>query len=171
MTQVTVTQEGAFDSTVRGQVNSNFSDAVSKSASSQTISGSITLTGSLTAVGAALSGNITAAGSIQTPKAYTGTTDALTYPGLAIITSSSTDACTLATPTATTDDGKVLTVSSTTAHAHTITTAANKIAGGGTTALGDTLTFAAKEGASCTIVAYQGLWYVLALVNVTLSEV
>lgn len=112
-----------------------------------------------------------AAGIIQTPVVYSGATDAIAYPATAFLTRAGVDAATLATPAATTDDGKILTVISTSAQAHTVTTAANKIASGNSTALGDTLTFAAKQGASFSLIAYQGLWYVLVLNNVTLSEV
>lgn len=110
-------------------------------------------------------------GSQIVPVVYSGSTDALAYPGTAMLTTAGVDATTLATPVVGTDDGKVLRVISTTANAHTITTAANKIAGGGSTAFGDTLTFAAKQGAGVTLMAYQGIWYIIALVNVTLSEV
>lgn len=101
----------------------------------------------------------------------TGTTDAITKAGFAVITTVGANLPTLFTPVAGTDDGKVLIVISTTAWAHIITATTNKIAGGGATALGNTLTFAAKEGAGVTLIAYNGLWYVRSLVNVTLSAV
>lgn len=102
---------------------------------------------------------------------YTGSTDALAYAGTAIIDATGVDACTLATPVVGQDDGKRLRIISTTAHAHTVTTAANKIANGATTAFGDTLTFAAKQGANCLLFACQGIWYLVEATNVTLSEV
>lgn len=106
-----------------------------------------------------------------TPTLLSGSTDVLPYPNqFVLVTSTGVDAMTLATPVATTDDFKKVRVISTTAHAHTITTAASKIVDGATAA-GDTLTFTAYAGASCELMAYQGLWYVLNLLNVTLSEV
>jgi hypothetical protein len=85
--------------------------------------------------------------------------------GLVFITKGSAAAITLATPTAGLpaaggDDGKVLTIVSTTAFAHTVTTAQNKIADGSTTTK-DTLTFAAHAGSCAKLVAYNALWYLL----------
>ena len=62
-----------------------------------------------------------------TPVVASGSSDALPKIGLVFVTTAGVDAMTLATPTAGTDDGKVLTVVDTGGHAHTITTAANKI--------------------------------------------
>lgn len=75
-------------------------------------------------------------------------------PGLAMITAAGIAACTLALPIAGTDDGKILTIISTTANAHTVTTPA-----GG---LNKTLhigTFAATVGAYMLLVAFSGTWY------------
>ena len=92
---------------------------------------------------------------------------ALPKEGVVFITKGSAAALTLATPTAGLpnaatpgDDGKVLTVVSTTAFAHTITTAANKIVDGSTTTK-DTFTFPAHAGGVAKVVAYNGLWYAL----------
>ena len=68
----------------------------------------------------------------QLPVLYSGSADVLQYPGLAIINTAGVDAMTLATPVigpqATGgDDGKVVTIIDNGGHAHTITTAANKI--------------------------------------------
>jgi len=102
---------------------------------------------------------------------YTGTADALLYPGLAILNSGSADACTLATPTAGPkstggDDGKILRVLDVSGHAHTITTSANKIVPSH-----DTLTFNGTKGSYVDLLAYNGLWYVLDSTGVTASEV
>jgi len=83
-----------------------------------------------------------------------------------VVTATGVDAMTLATPVAGTDDGLELTVVSAGAHAHTITTAANKINGAD-----DTATFGAAAGNSITLVAYGGVWYASNLTGVTLSEV
>jgi hypothetical protein len=104
--------------------------------------------------------------------AYSGSTDAIKFPAvsnIAEINATGVDACTLATPGAN-DVGKTLLIASTTAHAHTVTTAANKIQDGSGTN-GDTLTFAAQAGANCMLIAVNGFWQVVSLKNVTLSEV
>lgn len=96
-----------------------------------------------------------------------GATDAIPVnAGTVVVTSAGVDAMTLATPVAGTNDGLELTVISAGAHAHTITTAANKINGAD-----DTATFAAAAGNSITLVAYGGIWYAKNLTGVTLSEV
>jgi hypothetical protein len=108
--------------------------------------------------------------------AYTGSADALAYPGTAAISSTGVDACTLATPVAGSaaaggDDGKMLRIVATTAHAHTVTTAAHKIIDGSSTSK-DTATWAGYAGGSIELMAYGGLWYVIGTpLNVTLSEV
>lgn len=79
---------------------------------------------------------------------------ALPIQGLVMVTKGSAAALTLATPTAGTDDGRVLTVQSTTAFAHTITTASNKINGSLHIA-----TFDTKAGCVCILRAYNGVWY------------
>lgn len=96
-----------------------------------------------------------------------GATDAVPInAGTAIVTTNGVDAMTLATPAAGTNDGLELTVISTGAHAHTVTTAANKINGAD-----DTATFGAAAGNGFTFVAYGGIWYAKNLTGVTLSEV
>ena len=102
------------------------------------------------------------------PTVYSGLTDALAWPGLAILTNTSVDACTLGTPLAGDqqtggDDGSILTVMTTTAVAHTITTAANKLIGvAGTKHIA---TFSGTAGANITFVAWNGLWYVLGVMQ------
>jgi hypothetical protein len=83
--------------------------------------------------------------------------------GLVAVTKAGVAALTLAAPTATTDDGKVLTVISTTANAHTITTPAGKLNGL------HIATFGGAIGDSVTLVAYQGVWYTRATRNVVIS--
>jgi len=83
--------------------------------------------------------------------------------GTVAITKGSAAALTLAAPTATTDDGKVLTIIGTTAFAHTVTTPSNKLNGNKTT-----VTYAAA-GDSITVEAYQGVWYSRALKGALIS--
>lgn len=75
-------------------------------------------------------------------------------------------ATTLAAPTATTDDGKVLYLLATTAQAHTVTVAGGANGGG---AAADVGTFGGAIGDCVTLVAYAGVWYVLANTNVTFA--
>ena len=73
---------------------------------------------------------------------------------------------TLAAPTATTDDGIVITVTSNTANAHTIQATGLLQTG---TASVNLATFAAQPGAGLTLMAYQGKWNVLNSVGITFS--
>ena len=73
---------------------------------------------------------------------------------------------TLAAPTATTDDGIVITVTSNTANAHTIQATGLLQTG---TASVNLATFAAQPGAGLTLMAYQGKWNVLSSVGITFS--
>jgi hypothetical protein len=75
---------------------------------------------------------------------------------------------TLAAPTAGTDDGKEITAIAVTAHAHTITTPANKIRTANAT--DDTVTFA-NAGDMVRLLAVNGVWQVIALLGASLSEV
>lgn len=79
------------------------------------------------------------------------------------ITKSTAAALTLAAPS-TLADGVELEVISDTAAAHTITYTAGVY---GDTTSSDVLTYAAKAGASCTLVASGGRWGVKALANVS----
>lgn len=107
---------------------------------------------------------------IQVPVILSGTADALTFPGLAIITTAAAaDLTTLGTPVAGSPgtggiDGLYIWVVSTTAFAHTVTTAANKINGSLHIA-----TFGAQAGNMLVLVASGGIWYVVASKGVTLS--
>lgn len=109
-----------------------------------------------------------------------GATDALTggagslngkvpITGTVFVTTAGVDAMTLANPVAGPpsaggNDGLELTVMATTAQAHTVTTATNKINGSKHIA-----TFAAAVGNFITFVAFQGVWYVTASLGITLS--
>lgn len=74
-------------------------------------------------------------------------------------------AMTLATPTTPAQDDITIDIVATTAHAHTVTTAANKINGNK-----DTVTFA-NVGDCVRLKAIGGLWYVLSIIGAILSEV
>jgi hypothetical protein len=73
---------------------------------------------------------------------------------------------TLAAPTATTDDGKVLRIIATTAKAHVITGSVDGFNAKGSSG---TLTFGGAIGDAVTLVAYNGHWYTSSLVNVTVA--
>ena len=93
-------------------------------------------------------------------------------PARYVITKSTAAALlTLAAPTAGADDGVELEFISTSAEAHTITTpAAGDIRDGNTSDHDTVATFAAHIGANCTLVAYNGVWYVIAETGVSLSS-
>jgi hypothetical protein len=95
-----------------------------------------------------------------------GATDAIAFPSVNYVTKAGVDAMTLATPTAGTDDGKMIRVVDSTGNAHTITTAANKIVPSH-----DTVTFNGTAGSFVDMQCYNGLWYPLASSGVTFSEV
>lgn len=76
-------------------------------------------------------------------------------------------AATLAAPTATTDDGKILYIVSTTAQAHTIT--ATTIGFNAAETAGDVATLGGAVSDGLVVVAYQGEWYVLVNTNATIA--
>lgn len=79
--------------------------------------------------------------------------------GTVVMTKGSASAFTLAAPTATTQDGTRMTFLNGSAYAHVIT-ATGLIHDGVTGGAKNTATFGAFLGASLTLVAYQGKWYV-----------
>jgi hypothetical protein len=81
-----------------------------------------------------------------------------------MITKAGVCALTLAAPAA---DRQRLTVTSTTANAHTITTV--DLIHDGTTGTHDLATFAAFPGASLSLIGYDGKWYVVANNAVTIT--
>lgn len=91
---------------------------------------------------------------------YTGATDALAYPGTAMLAhSGAVDQATLATPVAGTDDGKVIRIFNGNGYANTVTTASTCIVDG-TGANKHIITFAADQGGCITLEAYNGTWLV-----------
>ena len=83
-----------------------------------------------------------------------------------IITNAAATALTLAAPTAGADDGIVITVTSATGFAHTITATGLFQSG---TAASSIATFAAFAGASVTLKAFNGKWVVQAVNAVTFT--
>lgn len=98
----------------------------------------------------------------------TGTADAIP-PHVAhtyVVNKAGTDAMTLAAPTATTDDGLQITITSNTANAHTLTATGLLLTGSASV---NTATFAAQKGAGLTLMAYQAKWIVLSQIGITFS--
>ena len=94
----------------------------------------------------------------------TGATDALAFGTDNFITTAGVDATTLATPTPTTDDFKIVRVTDVGGHAHTITASANKIVPSH-----HLVTFGGTAGAWIEFEIYQGLFYPRANSGVTIS--
>lgn len=86
--------------------------------------------------------------------------------GTAFLTKAGVGVMTLASPTAGVDDGKVLRIMSSTAQAHTVTCTAG-FNNGGTAS--DVATFGGAIGDGMVVVAYNGVWHVQVLRNVTLA--
>lgn len=88
--------------------------------------------------------------------------------GIAILSKTgSAGAYTLAAPVAVTNDGLELTIQSSTAFAHTVTQTTPGFNGSG--AAQDVATFGGAIGDSMVVVAYNGVWLVRTLRNVTLA--
>ena len=87
--------------------------------------------------------------------------------GLAALTKAGVAAMTLAAPTVTTDDGKILRIVSTTANAHTITQTTPGFNNAGSSK--DVATFGGAVGDYLLVVAYQGVWYVIGSSGATLG--
>jgi hypothetical protein len=84
--------------------------------------------------------------------------------GTYVLTKGSAGAYTLAAPTAA-QAGTMLVITNGTAYAHTIT--ATSLVWDGTTGVNTTITFAAFQGSTITLVAYNLLWNVVAQNTVT----
>lgn len=113
------------------------------------------------------SGVLTSSGTTETLVALT--TNGAINPSLSanyVITKAGVLADTLAAPTATTDDGKVILITSNTANAHTLTATGLLQTGSASV---NVATFAASAGAGLTLMAYQGKWNVLGSVGITFS--
>ena len=138
---VTLVNEGAFDSTNRNALNSNFTNLAS--------------------------GSIPFSGLTLTRTVLSGSSDAIPpgTPAIYVVTTAGVDAMTLAAPTAA-QNGTVIIVSSQTTNAHTIT-ATSLFANG--TALKTTATFAAFAGAGVVLMANNLVWNVLSSTAVTFT--
>lgn len=125
------------------------------------VTGTSTLTGAVTATGGVV-------GAVQSNVNAYADDGAITIASqVAILTKGTAQAMTLAAPTATTHDGVIIQIVSTTAAAHTVT--ATTIGFNAGDAASDVGTFGAAIGNGLTVVAYQGEWYVLNNTNVTLA--
>lgn len=140
------------------------------STDAQPFAGDVTVAGTLTANGALVAnGALTMNGAFSHRFVAASADGAITIKsGVVYVTKAGVCAMTIADPTATTDDGKILTIISTTANAHTLDNSAGSgfNAGGGSKDVG---TFGGAKGDGITITAYQGKWYVIGSVNVTLG--
>lgn len=87
--------------------------------------------------------------------------------GTVFITKGSAAALTLAAPTPTTDDGKRLSIITTTAAAHTVTNTTPGFNNGSTAS--DVATFTGAIGNGMVVRAYNGVWYTESLRNVALG--
>lgn len=113
-----------------------------------------------------VTGNVT--GAVQlTPVVYSADGAISIASQLAVITKGTAAALTLAAPTATTHDGVIIEIVSSTAAAHTVT--ATTIGFNAADAAGDVGTFGAAIGNGLRVVAYQGEWYVLNNIGVTIA--
>ena len=102
-------------------------------------------------------------------------TNQLVYPangaltiqsGTHLLTKAGVDAMTLAAPS-TAQNGTRLRIISTTAQAHTVTQTTPGFNNGSTAS--DVATFGGAIGDNFTVEAYNGIWYVMSLRNVTLA--
>jgi hypothetical protein len=87
-------------------------------------------------------------------------------PQTYVITKAGVAAMTLAAPTATTDDGIVVNLLSSTAFAHTLTATGLLQTGSASV---NVATFAAQAGAGVSLMAFNGKWIVLSAVGITFS--
>ncbi len=119
--------------------------------------------------GQAIIGKLRVKDSIIPPKQVASADGAITIKdGTVIITKAGVAVLTLADPVATVDDYKTLRIVSATANAHTVSNAAGSgfNAGGAGSDVG---TFGGAKGDNLVVMAYQGDWYVVSKVNVTLA--
>lgn len=99
----------------------------------------------------------------KVPQVFSASTGVLSPGGNAYITYAGVCALTLAAPT---EDGLDLYVYALTAHAHTVTTPSNNIAGSD-----DTATFGGSVGNYIHLQSFGGQWFMYDESGITLSEV
>ena len=113
-------------------------------------------------------GNITAVGSVNPAMQVIADDGAISITeGLVLLTKAGAIAATLAAPTDVTDDGKRLTIMSTTAQTHTVTQTDPGFNSGSTGS--DVATWGGAIGDSMEAIAYGAVWHVTNLTNVTLA--
>lgn len=127
-----------------------------------TQSGNQAVTGTL-----AVTGLVTPAAGLKLPVvAITGDGAITIAPSNVFLSKGSAAAITLAAPTATTHDGYIITVTAISAQAHVITGSVDGFNAKGSSG---TATFGGAKGDSVSFIAYQGHWYTLSKVNVTIA--
>ena len=145
-------------------------------AGTDTINGIATATGISQGINTNATYTCTTAGNweVPLPMLWSSTPQTLTANGAIpahgshtyVITKAGVAAMTLAAPTAVTDDGNEIVVTSDTANAHTIT--ATGLLDTGTASV-NVATFAGQKGAGLSLLAYNGRWKVTAAVGITFS--
>lgn len=127
-----------------------------------TVSSTLNVTGAVT--GASFTGTLLGAQK-DTLNVYSGDGAITVAPQTAALTKGTAGAYTLAAPTATTHDGYIIRLFSTTAAAHVVTFASGKINGGSNV----TITLGGAIGDGATLVAYNGVWWTTAKINATVA--
>jgi len=105
------------------------------------------------------------AGGLLIQQAVNGALDP-TKGGTYLITKAGVAALTLAAPRVGLDDGVCIRLISTTANGHTLTATALLQTGSANVTVA---TFAANAGASLTLIAFNGLWFVVAQIQITFT--
>lgn len=122
------------------------------------VSGDLVVTGTLAVTGAqTFTGVVTASGGVKRPvQVITGDGAITVRDGIVVLTKAGAGAITLAAPTAGTHDGIRVDVIAGSAQAHVLTVT-GMAAGAGQ----DVGTFGGAINDSCSLVAYNGGWYIL----------
>lgn len=168
MAQVTLVESGCFGDDTRTSINNMFTDCYSLS---DTTNGTNITALQTSPPTLALAGTVVTANALTIGLAVPNylTTNGAIGPHTAafyLISKAGVLADTLAAPTATTDDGKIIWIVSATAYAHTVTATGLLQTGAAATNLA---TFAAHAGAGMALMAYDALFFVLWSVGVSFS--
>ena len=118
------------------------------------------------AAGVTVDGLLIKDGIVGALQAITGDGAITIQNATVLLSKAGAGAITIATPTATTHDGRIIRVVSLTAQAHVITSATDGFNDKGSSG---TATFGGAIGDSVTLLAYQANWYVIATRNVTIA--
>lgn len=148
----TLVKQGAVSLDTLNSINNNFSNVVQITPSGAQI----------------VAGVLGSSGDIKTLATLSGSSDAVDPNTAAnyVVTTAGVDSMTLAAPTAGTDDGKVIRITSAGAHAHTLTATGLLQTGSASV---NVATFAASAGAGLTLMAYNAKWQVLSQIGITFS--